>query len=219
MHSISSPGSNPINARCAWHVRERSLGMRTWRAAAVALTTPSSKRALRWVPPPRSSALSSPVLTHFFASRLHDLPYPHSFFLLLSGHLHSHIWCLLQGHPGQQVASEGQCKQVRPGVSLTLSSDAPARDVSPELLPNEAPLPLSLSPVRIISLQPARPPFSWSSRWNMLSTWWSAGVNFDSPISLVISPCSSDCSLRDGSLNYPLIPHMGILVTSHIFML
>lgn len=30
-----------------------------------------------------------------------DLPYPHSFFLLPSGHFHSHIWCLIQGLPGK----------------------------------------------------------------------------------------------------------------------
>lgn len=217
MHSISSPGSNPISARCAWHVRERSLGMRTWRAAAVASTIPSSKRALRWVPPPRSSSLSSLVLTHFFPSHLPDLPYPHSFFLLLSGHLHSHIWCLLQGHPGQQVASEGQCKQVRPGVSLTLSSHAPARHVSPGLLLNEAPLPLSLSsennkPTTSKTTFHLELPVKYAI--NMVISRCELWLSYKPSI----SPCSPDCSLRDGYLKYPLILHMGILVTSHIFM-
>lgn len=92
---------------------------------------------------PRSSSLSSLVLTRFLPSLPYDLPYLYSFFLLPSGHLPNHIWCLLQGRPRRQVASEGQCKQVSPSVSLTLPSHAPVRDFSPGFLPNWAPLSLS----------------------------------------------------------------------------
>lgn len=119
LNSFSLPRNVHISAPCMWHVSQSPLRTRAWGAAAVVSTSPSSGRVLRSVLlcrshhcSPLSGSIPFPRSPMVFPAWFRPFP-PH--FLLPLEHLHDHIWCLLQGFPGKQVAYEGRCQQVSPG--------------------------------------------------------------------------------------------------------
>lgn len=105
------PHQHPLRLAC----EAVPTGNEGLRSSSCSINHPIFQEGTKVRASPQSSSLFSLVLAHFLPSLHHGLPYPQPFFLPPSGHLHSHIWCLLQGHPGRQVAFEGQCKQVSPG--------------------------------------------------------------------------------------------------------